>query len=153
MHLSSENISLLMAGYGTPADHDHLQSCVKCRCEVEKLQDVICSYSGFAREWGRSQVPPPPTLTLLLGGRRRPRRLPRWVGVAAAAVIAVTVLVLPPLEKSRDAQPPVDELVQDALLLQQVNARISRTAPLAMEPLLIWMEKTDSTTNRNGEEK
>jgi hypothetical protein len=73
--------------------------------------------------------------------------------MAAAAGIAVLALVLPRPEESQPVPPPVDESAQDALLLQQINARISRTAPLAMEPLLIWMEERDSTKDRIGEEQ
>jgi len=119
----------------------------------KKLHDVMSSYKSFAKEWSRSQAPAAPSLEHLLGAKHRPARVARWTGMAAAAAIAVLILALPRPEKSQPAPPPVDESVQDALLLQQVNARISRTAPLAMEPLLIWMEEKDSTKERIGEEQ
>lgn len=153
MHRSSEKINQWIAGDGAPADLDHMQTCAECRAEAGKLQDALSAYSGFARDWSRSQVPAAPPLTQLLRGMRRPAQVARWAGVAAAAAIAVVVLALPRLEKSQNAQPPIDESAQDALLLQQVNARISRTAPLAMDPLLIWMEEKESTKERIGEEQ
>ena len=118
-----------------------------------KLEDALSSYKSFAKEWSRSQAPAAPSLAQLLGARGRPTRVARWTGMAAAVAFAVLILALPRPDKSQSAPPPVDESVQDALLLQQVNARISRMAPLAMEPLLIWMEEKDSAKQRIGEEQ
>lgn len=140
MHLSSEGISQFIAGDGLPADHEHLQSCDECHAEVRKLQSALSSYGGFARDWGRGEAPAAPHLSQLLRETHRPARVMRWGGLAVAAAAAILVLVF------RQVPPalPADS-AEDALLLQQVNAQISRTAPLAMDPLLLWMEDNDST--------
>jgi hypothetical protein len=151
MHLSSKGISQFVAGDGPPEDGRHLESCALCRAEVRKLQDALSSYKGFARDWGRDQAPAAPSLSRLLRNTRPPARLARWVGMAAAAAVVILVLVFPRVDKPRE--PAADDPAQDALLLQRVNAQISRTAPIAMEPLLIWMEDKNATTDKIGEER
>lgn len=153
MHLSSDGISQWVAGGGTSGDREHMQTCAECRAEVRKLQNALSGYSGFARDWGRGQAPAAPSLSQLLSGSRRPARFVRWAGLAAATAVAIFVLALPRAGKTPTTQPPTDDPAQDALLLEQVNARISRTAPLAMEPLLIWMEDKTPTKDRIGDEK
>jgi hypothetical protein len=151
MHLSSERISQWIAGDETPGDREHIEACAECRGEVRKLRHAVSNYSGFARDWGRGQAPVAPSLSQLLRGTRRPARIARWTGLAAAAAVAILFLVFPEVEKAGKPRPLLQD--QDALLLQQVNDRISRTAPLAMEPLLIWMEDKNPTKNKIGEER
>jgi hypothetical protein len=57
------------------------------------------------------------------------------------------------LDKPRKAEPAAEDSARDAVLLQQINAQISRTAPMAMEPLLIWLEDNSPTSNTIGEER
>jgi anti-sigma factor RsiW len=153
MHLSSEKISQWIAGDGTPGDREHIQACAECRAEVGKLQNALSSYSGFARDWGRIQAPAAPSLSHLLRGTRRPAHVAGWVGLAAAAAAAILVLFLPRAEESRQIPSLIEDTAQDALLLQQVNARISRTAPVAMDPLLRWMEEEKPTKEGIGGEQ
>jgi hypothetical protein len=61
--------------------------------------------------------------------------------------------VLPRVDKPPKTPTPAHDSAQDALLLQQVNDRIARTAPLAMEPLLIWMDDENPMKDGIGEEQ
>lgn len=153
MHLSSEGIFRSIAGDGTPADREHMQICAECREEVRKLENALSSYGGFARDWGGGQVPVAPSLSHLLRETRRPAHIARWTGLAAAVAVGILVLVTPRVDKDRKAEPLGADPVQDVLLLEQVNAQLSRTAPMAMEPLLILLEDKDPTKEKIGEER
>jgi hypothetical protein len=103
------------------------------------LQSALSSYGGFARDWGQELAPATPHLSQLLREARRPARLARGTGLAAAAAAGVLVLLF------RQAPSAPTDSAEDEILLEQVNAQISRTAPVALDPLLIWMERNDST--------
>jgi hypothetical protein len=151
MHLTSESISQFIAGDGLPADRAHIELCAHCSAEVRKLQNALSSYSDFARDWGRREAPVEPSLSQLLGETRRPARLARWTGLAAVAAVVILVIVFPRVDKPPKAEPAAEDSARDADLLRQVNAQISRTAPVAMEPLLIWLEDKGPTSNTIGE--
>jgi hypothetical protein len=61
-----------------------------------------------------------------------PRSPLRWV-VAAVALLALGAI---PYERAREQQRAAEQAREDALLLEKVNAGISRTVPRSMEPLL-----------------
>lgn len=151
MHLSSERLSQWVVGDGSPEDREHMQTCADCRAEARELENTLSGYGGFARDWGHGHTTGAPSLSQLLRGTHRPARLVHWAGLVAATAVAILVYVSPRFDEDQKPQLGGDVSAQDALLLQQVNTQLSRTTPMAMEPLLILLEDKDSTKEQIGE--
>jgi hypothetical protein len=83
-------------------------------------------------EGERTQIPG--LQTILLRDRRAGLRL-RW---AAAAVAALAMAAIPIYENERQRQHEAEQERADSLLLEQVNAGLSRSVPRAMTPLMGW---------------
>jgi hypothetical protein len=86
-----------------------------------------------------------PGLQAILSRDRRAASLRvRW---AAAAVVALMLAAVPAYESVLQRQREAAQEKADTLLLQQVNAGLSRSVPRAMTPLMGW------TPVENGEAK
>jgi hypothetical protein len=60
----------------------------------------------------------------------------RW---AAAAITAVLLVAIPVYQSALQRRRETEQARADELLLQQVNASLSRSVPRAMAPLLGWV--------------
>jgi hypothetical protein len=77
-----------------------------------------------------------PELQAILSRDRRANGLRlRW---AAAAVVALAMAAVPAYENVLQRQRDAKQEKADALLLEQVNAGLSRSVPRAMTPLMGW---------------
>jgi hypothetical protein len=77
-----------------------------------------------------------PGLPAILSRERRAASLRvRW---AAAAVVALMLAAVPAYENVQQRQREAQQDKADTLLMQQVNAGLSRSVPRAMTPLLGW---------------
>jgi len=68
----------------------------------------------------------------------------RW---AIAGVVLIILLVIPVYKNARE-QKRAREAMEDALLLEQVNASLSREVPAPMEPLMKFV--SDSSVEGVG---
>ena len=131
-HLSSEEISKVMIGEATPEQSQHAAGCAECNVELSHLGETLSSFRGSVQHWteqcGGSVVPD----RAFLGTESRVFSFDalRW----ALAVAAMILLAIPFYRgmSSRDRK----EQVEDTLLLEQVNAHLSRAVPAPMEPLI-----------------
>ena len=129
-HLSKQQISAWISGERTPEEELHIAGCPQCRGEVAGLEDAVAFFRGAMHEWGsreplaRWQPEPAP---------RRSRIQPaRWALLAATLMILAAV----PLYRNVERQRAADRARADALLMEQVDAGLSRPVPAPMEPLL-----------------
>jgi hypothetical protein len=77
-----------------------------------------------------------PGLQAILSRDRRAKGLRlRW---AAAAAVALMLAAVPTYENVQQRQREAEQEKADTLLLQQVNAGLSRSVPRAMTPLMNW---------------
>ena len=145
-HLSSEQISSVAAGIRIPEDA-HVQLCAECAEEVERIQNVLTLFRGSVREWtdrlDHSEFPAREAIDLLERGNRAPHRVGMaWVLATAALAAAVAI---PMYQNSRDQELKA-QAVRDAQLLEDVNAQLSRSGPLAMDPLMQLMFVPDGAS-------
>jgi hypothetical protein len=141
-HLSSRQISSWLMGERTPQAEEHVRGCEQCRAEVARAEaalglfrDSVRGYAGqtiglyrspSARAWQTARNDDLPH-----------KRLRLWpAGLAWAAAILTIVAV--PLYRGVHQQraPQAEAVAADALLLEQVDAELSRTVPQPMEPLM-----------------
>lgn len=104
----------------------------------DQLKDAIAAFRGSIRRQG-DQMESPGLEAILKREQvsRRPRPL-RWV--VTAAVVLVLGAIPVSYERSREQQRAAEQAREDAILLQKVNAGLSRTVPRSLEPLLGWEE-------------
>jgi hypothetical protein len=77
-----------------------------------------------------------PGLQAILSRDRRANGLRlRW---AAAAAVALMLAAVPAYENVQQRQREAEQEKADTMLLQQVNAGLSRSVPRAMTPLMGW---------------
>jgi hypothetical protein len=77
-----------------------------------------------------------PGLQIILERERSAKGLRlRW---AAAAAVVLVLGVIPVYRNTQQRQREAEQAKADALLLEQVNAGLSRSVPRAMAPLLDW---------------
>jgi hypothetical protein len=133
-HLSPEQISGALLAEWTPEEQQHAAECSECRAEVDQLKDALSLFRGSVRDWADVQgaVPVP-------GGERwigispvRHWRAMRW-SLAAAALLLLFVI---PLRRNSTNPVALTTEVEDAMLLEQVNAQLQRRVPSSMEPFM-----------------
>jgi hypothetical protein len=133
-HLSSEQISSLLAGNATPETQHHAGTCPECAAEVRSQNEMLSVFGESLHRWsadnGEALIP---GQAFLRNESRTFRIGPiRWA-VAAAALI---VLIVIPLYRNATQRHREAETFEDTLLLEQVNAQLSRAVPAPMEPLM-----------------
>jgi hypothetical protein len=142
-HLSSKQISELAAGESTPEVLRHCRECPECSSELARIENALSEFRSAMSRWasqsGSGVIPARDRFFVPFPAPRRRRRL--WAPLAAAvAVLAVVPLYKNTLDRKREAQ-----AIQDAVLLDRVNAQLSRTAPTSLEPLMdMLMNRNDS---------
>jgi hypothetical protein len=100
----------------------------------DQFKDAIAAFRGSMRQQG--DLIESPGLEAILrpapaAGRLRPVR---WVVTTAVVLILGAIPVS--YERSREQQRAAEQAKEDALLLEKVNAGLSRTVPRSLEPLL-----------------
>jgi anti-sigma factor RsiW len=128
-HLSSEQLSECILGQPSPVVAQHVQHCSSCRAELANFREALGEFRGAVRGWSKEEanqalgvpaaVPEP---------RRAPSRQLAWA-VAIAVVCVIASFVAPRHAAETRA-------ASDAVLLNRVDAQVSRTAPSPMEPLM-----------------
>jgi hypothetical protein len=134
-HLSSEQISRWMIGERTDREQEHARQCPECAAQVANLGSAIALFRDSARDCGEMYgYPkfglPARTQSVRAGFMGRPSR---WASVVAALLLLAAI---PIYTNSRDRRRAAEMARADALLLEQVDAGISRAVPAPMEPLV-----------------
>jgi hypothetical protein len=143
-HLSSQEISRWIVGERTPQQEQHVRQCTECGAELARMEAALVLFRGSVRHWSDRQVRVPRRLAA-----PGPRPLPlRWALAAAALLVLAAV---PIYRNAQDRQHQAEMARADALLLEQVDAEVSRAVPRPMEPLaklVSW--DFSSTDERDG---
>jgi anti-sigma factor RsiW len=129
-HLSSEQLAECVLGQPSPMVSQHIQDCPACRAHLSSFREALGEFRGAVRAWSEDQAnaaleAPVP------GWQPRywsPSRQLAWA-VLIAAVCIIASFVIP--RHSVDIAPG-----SDVVLLNRVDAQVSRTVPSSMEPLL-----------------
>ena len=155
-HLSSPEVSQWMIGERTPQQEQHVRQCPECGAELARMEAALGLFRGSVRHWSDRQVRVPRPLTPTRGSRGYPAgpRPLRWALVAAALLVLAAV---PIYRNVQDRQRQAERARADALLLEQVDAEVSRAVPRPMEPLVklvSWdFSSTDGSDEKTGNEE
>jgi hypothetical protein len=144
-HLSSEQISKVLADKATAEETLHANECVECRTELTRLRETLSLFRDSVLEWANENHRSAPSSVAFLRAEKSAysRQPLRWALITALLILFVAV----PLYRSvSDHHRETD--AEDSLLLEQVNAHLSRTVPAPMEPLMQLL--SDSSVNEVG---
>jgi hypothetical protein len=124
-HLSSEQLSECIMGQPRPIVAKHVEDCPVCRAELVQFREALGEFGGAVRAWSQDQADQ--ALAIPARSSRTVSHQLAWaLTIAVVCVIASFVLPRQGGESAAGA---------DAVLLNQVDAQVSRTAPSSMEPL------------------
>jgi hypothetical protein len=133
-HLSWEQISSLLAGNAAPETQHHAGTCPECAAEVRSQNEMLSMFGESVQRWSDDNGGALISGQAFLRNKSLAFRIPpiRWA-MAAAAVILLIVI---PLYRNTTERHRQAETFEDTLLLEQVNAQLSRAVPAPMEPLM-----------------
>ena len=126
-HLSLEEIHQWLSGERLDEVEDHLSECRACKLELHQLRSVL---AGFRSSLEQSPVP------AVSYSRVRPT-LPRWI----LATAALALLVATPVYWNARQERAEEQARADELLLERIDASLSRSVPASMEPLMQLISK------------
>jgi anti-sigma factor RsiW len=129
-HLSSEQLAECVVGQPSPMVAQHVQDCPSCRAGLASFREALGEFRGAVRAWSEDQANA--ALKAPAAGWEprswSPSHQLAWA-LLIAAVCIIASFVIP--RHSGDIAPG-----SDAVLLNRVDAQVSRTVPSSMEPLL-----------------
>ncbi len=128
-HLSSVQISEWLAGIRASGVERHLAECAGCAAELERAREPLARFGAATRAWSADVTPALRLEPIESAARRRRRSAAAWVVLAAAAALMVAAPVY------QHHQRALEMARQDEVLLEQVQAEVSRSAPEPMQPL------------------
>jgi hypothetical protein len=120
-HLSSDQICKWLAGERGPVEQRHLRACPTCRAELDQFQNALRGFRNSLEQ----------TAPAVSYSRVR-QTLPRWI----LATAALALLVATPVYWNARQQRAAEQARADELLLERIDASLSRTVPASMEPLM-----------------
>jgi hypothetical protein len=131
-HLSTDQVSKLIAGDATLEEARHAAECADCARQATRLQETFSIFRDSVRQWthdnGGSAAVLSTPLSDNIGYRARPLRM-------AVAFALILLIGFPLYQNISERHRRIDS--EDSLLLERVNAHLSREVPAPMEP---WME-------------
>jgi hypothetical protein len=150
-HLSSRQISQWMIGERTPQQEQHVGECSECGAEVARMEAALAQFRGSVRHWsGRQSRAQPPAVGSILPAADSATHPMRWTLVAAALLVLVAV---PIYRNMQDSERQAEIARADALLLEQVDAEVSRAVPRPMEPLVKLVSWDFTSTDGRDENR
>jgi len=103
--------------------------CAECREELIRLHGALSDFRDSMRSWSAAEGAPLRPMWRTESPHRTHRL--RWALVAMALVLLAAI----PVYLARERPHPVDTSAEDTVLLEQIDANVSRTVPATMEPL------------------
>jgi hypothetical protein len=126
-HLSLEEIYQWLSGGRQDEVEDHFRECPACKVELQQFQNAL---AGFRSSLEQSPVP-------AVSYSRVRQILPRWI----LATAALALLVATPVYWNARQQRAAEQAKADELLLERIDAGLSRSVPASMEPLMQLISK------------
>ena len=150
-HLSSQEISQWMIGERTPQQEQHVRQCSQCGAELARMETALALFRGSVRHWSdrQSRADPPAIASMSPARGSRPHPV-RWALVAAALLVLAAV---PIYRNAQDRQRQAEIARAEALLLEQVDAEVSRAVPRPMEPLVKLVSWDFTSTDERDENR
>jgi len=137
-HLTQDQISKWIMGQAIPDEEQHGLECPQCSAELKRFRERISTFRLAMQEWSEREVVP--RLESIPPATYKPQMAQptmRW----ALLAITFAVLVGIPIYQHRNIPESVTEsaansTMDDVLLMESVNAHLSRPIPMPMERVM-----------------
>jgi anti-sigma factor RsiW len=129
-HLSSEQLSECILGQPSPIVARHVEDCPACCAELIQFREAIGEFRGAVRGWSEDQANQALAMPAPIAATRSWAASHQLAWALVIAVVCVVASFVIPRHGGENAAGA------DAVLLNQVDAQVSRTAPSSMEPLM-----------------
>jgi anti-sigma factor RsiW len=129
-HLSTDQLSEYVLAQPSPLIERHIQDCPACRAELTNFREALGEFRGAVRAWSQDQAKQVLASPAALPERRSWAASHQLAWALLIAVVCVIASFVIPRHRVESAAG------SDAVLLNQVDAQVSRTAPSSMEPLM-----------------
>lgn len=126
-HLSLEEIHQWLSGERRDEVEEHFRECPACRVELHQLQSALAGLRSSLE-----QLPVP-----AVSYSRGRATFPRWI----LATAALLLLIATPVYWNARQQRAAEQARADELLLERIDASLSRSVPTSMEPLMQLISK------------
>jgi hypothetical protein len=146
-HLSGAQMARWILGHASAVENAHARHCYQCAEDLNGFRDAVTSFKGSMKEWSELEAVPAlqRRAAVSLFWQRGVQPSLRWV---LAAIAAVAVIL--PIYSVREFERKADE---DALLMDEVAAHLSRPLPMSMERVMMLLPSvTDETKSPESEE-
>jgi hypothetical protein len=146
-HLSGDQMARWLLGHLSPEENAHACHCSKCSAELSGFRDAVGTFKAAMKDWSELEAVPAlqRRATVSLFWQRGLQPSLRWV---LAAIAAVAVIL--PIYSVREFEQKANE---DALLMNEVAAHLSRPLPMSMERVMMLLPSvTDETKSPESEE-
>jgi len=130
-HLSLEEIHQWLSGERRDEVEEHFRECPACEAELHQFQKAL---AGFRSSLEQSPVPPVSYLPVR-------GTLPRWILATAAVLLLIATPMYWNARQQRAPHTAEDQAKADELLLERIDAGLSRSVPTSMEPLMQLISK------------
>lgn len=130
MHCSMQDLVALRDGHGSAAAREHLAGCAECQRELELLHQRVAALKALPAFRPPRDRWPVVRDAIVAGRRRRVRSTVSWIGLAAAASLAL-VLGVRAIGQNGSTTPPavtLDELVTQSQELEQALRTLDPTS-------------------------
>ena len=140
-HLSAEQLAECILGQPDAEVARHVEHCAPCRAELMQFREALGEFRGAVRGWSEEQAS---AVLADAAAVPEPRSFRASHQLAWALLIAAVFFIASFIAPGRwggNAGGSAGGSAgyragNDALLLNQVDAQVSRTAPSSMEPLM-----------------
>ena len=150
-HLSHDQISKWIMGQATPDEQRHGLECEQCSAELNRFRDRISTFRVAMHEWSEREVVPRLEREPVASSRYRtqPPAL-RWALLAMTFAVLVGIPIYQHESKPESTGPSTPsvadsqtqaavnspENIDDVMLMESVNAHLSRPIPMSMERVM-----------------
>jgi len=163
-HLSQDQLSMWILGRSTAEELRHGRECPQCRAELARFEAPVAAFRSAMLEWSDRESAP--RIEEVLTVHHRPQVISKalwhWVAVGTAALLLTAIPIYRQTFMQRSGAdlelpslPPVDPSDEsgenaDAMLMDAVNAHLSRTIPAPMEPIMALIPTPDNVSQKGG---
>ncbi len=159
-HITQEEMTELLTGTRTNTLDRHLQACVECRDELERVKGSLALFRTASHAWSESVASDLSEVQQVISLPRARTYASWWKLAAVAAVLLIVFMAAYRVERTSVNNNTVqvttpsgeivesaqDQIAQDNELLAQVNSEISESVPTPMQPLQISAVSSNSSS-------
>jgi len=163
-HLSQDQLSMWILGRSTAEELRHGEECPQCRSELQRFEAPVAAFRSTMLDW--SDRVSAPRIEGVLTVHQRPQAIYklfwRWAAVGTAVLLLTAIPIYRQRQelmqrKANDLEtsqlPPIDapdDANADGVLMDAVNAHLSRTIPAPMEPIMALIPNQENIAPPGG---